>query len=292
MLHAQKNRNLEHLWDKELLAFKMGTLKILPPNPEKKKTPKKSGAAEETSQISGKASKKEEKKKVVDVSDVQKVEHNIHVKFDPEKRQYTGLPKEWQDKMHKQFGIELKTLESKAVKGYTKKIPLVLIAMKKYLFANGGLESEGIFRIQPDQEECVKVKKLLNTGSFEKCKDVNAIANLIKVFFRELPNKLMKGVSYKMITDCKNEKDAVAILDTFPEPQKSVMLYLLDMLAEVSKWQKVNKMSPQNLAIVMAPNLFSADNMDPMAGLVFSQKVALFMYKAIVSRISGSFEKK
>ncbi len=40
-------------------------------------------------------------------------------------------------------------------------------------------------------------------------------------------------------------------------------------------------MGAQNLAIVFAPNLFRADNMDPLVGLQFSQKVVAFVYRAI-----------
>ena len=45
-------------------------------------------------------------------------------------------------------------------------------------------------------------------------------------------------------------------------------------------------MTPQNLAIVIGPNLFTTPaNADPMASLVFSQKVAQFMQQAILWRL-------
>ena len=297
MLHKIKDRSLDSLWDEELRAFKMGTLRILPPLPNKRQ----SGVPAGTRPISAptvpsrtgrrKKSKASKPKVPVSVSDVQKVQHTVHVKFDKQTRKYTGVPKDWQVKLQKQFGLPPSAVECVAVEGYVRRIPLVLIAMKKYLFENGGLESEGIFRIAPDQGECLEVKQLLEIGDFERCKDINAIANLIKVWFRELPDRIMAGVPHKLIRECKTEADAAGILKKFPEPNQSILLWLLDTLAEVSTWQRVNKMSPKNLAIVMAPNLFSADNLDPMAGLVFSQKVALFLYKAILARLATQKEK-
>ena len=51
----------------------------------------------------------------------------------------------------------------------------------------------------------------------------------------------------------------------------------------------VNKMTPENLAIVFAPNLFELDlsgpgASDPMQSIQFSQKVCRFLQKAIIHR--------
>eukprot|EP00466_Bigelowiella_natans_P014199 jgi/Bigna1/81625/fgenesh1_pg.82_\ len=156
--------------------------------------------------------------------------------------------------------------------------------MKRYLFENGGLQTEGIFRLAPDHNECARVKKELDAACFERCEDINVIANLIKVWFREMPTKLLTGIDPKRIQDCKNQEDALNIVSTLKEPSQSILLWLLDALAIVSQYQYINKMSPQNLAIVMAPNLFSADHLSPMEGLLFSQKVAFMLYKAVVGR--------
>ena len=45
-------------------------------------------------------------------------------------------------------------------------------------------------------------------------------------------------------------------VDSFAEPFRSVLLWLLDLLADVANLQKRNRMSPENLGIVFAPNLF------------------------------------
>jgi len=221
-----------------------------------------------------------------DAHTVTKVDHQVHVKFDPETRKYSGLPKGWgwERQLHRQFGLGPLAVERMEVPGYTSRIPLVLLQMKRYLFENGGLQTEGIFRLAPDHNECARVKKKLDAACFERCEDINVIANLIKVWFREMPTKLLTGIDPKRIQDCKNQEDALKIVSTLKEPSQSILLWLLDALAIVSQYQYINKMSPQNLAIVMAPNLFSADHLSPMEGLLFSQKVAFMLYKAVVGR--------
>lgn len=52
----------------------------------------------------------------------------------------------------------------------------------------------------PDAEENTLVKAQLNRGEFVSCRDVNCISNLIKVFFREMPTKLLQSLPPQSIT--------------------------------------------------------------------------------------------
>jgi len=73
------------------------------------------------------------------------------------------------------------------VAGYEERVPAVLEMMKNYLIEHEGLEVVGIFRLAPDKDDCLWAKQQINEGEFNGCGDVNIVANLIKVFFRELP---------------------------------------------------------------------------------------------------------
>mmetsp|Transcript_21586 Transcript_21586/g.52845 ORF Transcript_21586/g.52845 Transcript_21586/m.52845 type:complete len:501 (-) Transcript_21586:350-1852(-) len=305
LLHKEVNINLDRLWDRDLRAFKMGPLEILPAR-KKFSKPKRVGshtvpppppARRQTYSVTN-AVKTTAKNQSQNYNDkehkVTGVDHQVHVKFDPVTRRYTGLPKEWgwEKNLQRQFGLGPKAVECQRVEGYKSRIPHVLIQMKEYLFNNGGLQSEGIFRLAPDQEECSRVKKQLDSASFESCSDINVIANLIKVWLREMPERLLTGANPIAMQDCKNEKEALDIISTISEPNQSILLWLLDMMIEVSEFHSENKMSPQNLAIVMAPNLFSSDDLNPMAALVYSQKVAVFVFKSIKGRITEREQRK
>jgi hypothetical protein len=212
------------------------------------------------------------------------VVHTQHVYYDKEKGRYVGLSPDWEKQMMRQFGLPYAKVDLVQLPGYARRIPQVLVQMRNFLATNGGLESEGIFRLAPDQEECAFVKKQLDEGKFEGCQDINCVSNLIKVWFRELPQRLLDGVSRDAIQACDDEAAAGKIVDSMSEPERSLLLWLLDLCVEVSAKAAVNKMSPQNLAIVIGPNLFTAGSENPMASLMFSQKVANFLHKAILYR--------
>jgi hypothetical protein len=213
------------------------------------------------------------------------VTHTTHVKFDAKTRTFEGLPPEWVEALNKQFGVDFTMLDRTKVEGYESKLPVILQTMKSYLIEHDGLEIEGVFRLAPDAEECQLVKRQLNKGEFTTCQDVHCISNLIKVWFRDLPVSVLEGVSAEEITNCSNPEQAGNIVNGVKEPVRSLIQWILDLCILVSDKSSVNKMTPQNLAIVIGPNLFSPKgDANPMEILKFSQKVARWLEQAILWR--------
>eukprot|EP01006_Ploeotia_vitrea_P026259 TRINITY_DN59233_c0_g1_i2.p1 TRINITY_DN59233_c0_g1~~TRINITY_DN59233_c0_g1_i2.p1 ORF type:complete len:452 (-),score=212.26 TRINITY_DN59233_c0_g1_i2:846-2201(-) len=206
------------------------------------------------------------------ITDPYGVIHTQSVRYDPNLKKYVGLPPEWEAHLQQQFGLPANQVDRTRVDGYTDRIPNVLLLMKDYLVANGGLEVEGIFRLAPDADEANFVKSQLNQGKFERCDDVNCIANLIKVWFRELPVHVLDSVDRQVINECDSDEQAGEIVQRLEDPWYSLFLWLLDLCVLVASNKAVNKMNPQNLFTPVG---------DPMTALKFSQKVAQFMYKAI-----------
>lgn len=218
------------------------------------------------------------------ISTATQVTHLSHVKYDPNTRSYTGLPKEWEKTLNKQFGLDIQHLECVKIEPYNSRIPAVLVQMQTYLRRNNAFDIEGIFRLAPDSEECEFVKSQLNQNTFKQCEDINCIATLLKVWFRDLPRPILESVSTYNIVDCATAEAAGAIILKMNEPEASVMLWLVDLGVECAQNSRVNKMTPTNLGICVGPNLFRPNMMDPMASLQYSQKVAGFLGKAICWR--------
>mmetsp|Transcript_1893 Transcript_1893/g.4762 ORF Transcript_1893/g.4762 Transcript_1893/m.4762 type:complete len:108 (+) Transcript_1893:786-1109(+) len=71
------------------------------------------------------------------------------------------------------------------------------------------------------------------------------------------------------------------LLATFPPVQKGLMVWLLQLMAEVTQHSKENKMSAKSLSIVFAPNLYDMPDdpafSDPLAATAYAQKMAAFV---------------
>lgn len=183
------------------------------------------------------------------------------------------------------FGVDPTTLEMVEDSGH--QVPAVLAQLKKAIIHHNGINSEGIFRLAGEQSEVHRIKELLNTKKFEinSTFDVNAIASLIKIWYRDLPVPILNALPQERIMNWSDTSDCVDAYNTLPEPQKTLLDWLLDFLAQVAGNASVNKMTSQNLAIVVAPNLYDISTPNPLEGLVLSQKCAQFLNHVLNSHI-------
>ena len=186
----------------------------------------------------------------------------------------------------------------------------MLEMLKNYLVKNGGLDIVGIFRLAPDKDDCNWAKQQINEGEFEAVDDVNIVANLIKVFFRELPVSLLEQFRDEDICKIAEMEVGSGVLEAVEGVCKenkavlSLIYWLFDLMSAVvqvrredfvrqfcfcsnlsTQNESVNKMSAKNMAIVMSPNLFSINSENPMVALTMSQKVADFCTVLLQSRL-------
>jgi len=181
------------------------------------------------------------------------------------------------------FGVDPSTLEMVDDDGY--KVPSVLVEMKSCILKNNGQTSEGIFRLAGEQTEIKRIKELMNKKSFDyNTKDINTIASLLKIWYRDLPVPILNALPQDQIMNCSEPSDCVLAYQNLSEPQKTLLDWLMDLLIFVSNHAQVNKMTPQNLAIVIAPNLYDISTPNPMEGLILSQKCAQFLNHILNSK--------
>uniref|UniRef100_A0A7R9UBW6 Rho-GAP domain-containing protein n=1 Tax=Pinguiococcus pyrenoidosus TaxID=172671 RepID=A0A7R9UBW6_9STRA len=161
------------------------------------------------------------------------------------------------------FRTTLEHIKCQQVAGYEGPIPSVLVFLGEELRRLGGLRCRGIFRLAPNQDELLYIKSLLQSesteldlrGSFD---DPNIAATLIKVWFREMPVRLLSVIRpEKLIQASEGALDPLEVINTeYPEPYRSLFLWLIDTLAGVVANEQTTLMSSQNIGIVMTPNLF------------------------------------
>jgi len=183
------------------------------------------------------------------------------------------------------FGVDPTSLELTEDEGF--KVPAILALMRHSLVENGGLSQEGIFRLAGEQTEIKRIKEIMNKKEFSASNDINTIASLIKIWFRELPTPILNALPPESIFYSSDMSDCVNAFNTLPEPQKTLLDWLLHLLILTATNSSVNKMSAQNLAIVVAPNLYDVSTSNPMEGLVMSQKCVQFLHNVLQWKIQN-----
>ncbi|XP_034187751.1 rho GTPase-activating protein 44 isoform X2 [Osmia lignaria lignaria] len=130
-----------------------------------------------------------------------------------------------------------------------------------------GMEEEGLFRIAGASSKSRRIKLSLDACCLTlptalEYKDPHVIAGALKSYLRELPEPLLTHKLYSewmaaaKITNNEARLRALwDVLHKLPPANLENLRFLIKFLAVLTKNQDVNKMSPQNIAIVIAPNL-------------------------------------
>ncbi|CAG8516487.1 4153_t:CDS:10 [Paraglomus brasilianum] len=128
-----------------------------------------------------------------------------------------------------------------------------------------GLQSVGLYRLSGNTATIQKLRNQVNDGepvNLYDEPDINAIAGLLKLYFRELANPLIPFEYYDIfieaakITDYNEKMYRLhSLVHSLPQVYFETLETLMRHLSRVTSYSEENKMEPQNLAIVFAPNL-------------------------------------
>lgn len=183
------------------------------------------------------------------------------------------------------FGVDPTSLQMENDEGFM--VPSILVTMKRCLIEYGGLTQEGIMRLAGEQTEIKRLKEVMNKKEFTSSNDINTIASLIKIWFRELPTPILNTLPAESIFYSQDMNECVQAFGKIPEPQKTLLDWLMQLLMLIQSNSAVNKMTAQNLAIVVAPNLYDVSSSNPMEGLVMSQKCVQFLHNILLWKLQN-----
>ena len=161
-------------------------------------------------------------------------------------------------------------------------VPAVLAAMRGRLWEHQGYLIEGIFRVTAAASTFKKQRELAEGGKWDKLDDMESVAQLIKVWFREVPGSIFGLEQARRIADGELSDGAAcyALVEGLPDLNRRTILWLLELIYDVCRHEDQNSMTPQAMTIVFAPNLVSPpDSMDPMLCLQLNKRVVQFAEK-------------
>ncbi|CAF0916742.1 unnamed protein product [Adineta ricciae] len=130
-----------------------------------------------------------------------------------------------------------------------------------------GLTETGIYRVCCVASDLQKLRHEFdrNSNRAEEMlaqKNVHVAANLLKLFFRELPDPLFCSILYKQflhavqLTDIDNQRVTLLnTIDSLPAANRKILFYLFDHLIRISQYSNQNMMHLENLAVVFGPTL-------------------------------------
>lgn len=209
------------------------------------------------------------------------VRHVAHVTFD-RFNGFLGLPVEFEPEVSRRapsasttvFGVSTESMQL-SFDSRGNSVPTILLLMQRRLYAQGGLQAEGIFRINAENSEEELVREQLNRGIIPDGIDVHCLAGLIKAWFRELPSGVLDTLSPEQVMQCQSEEDCTALVRLLPQTEAALLDWAINLMADVVLEEHRNKMNSRNVAMVFAPNM--TQMADPLTALMYAVQVMNFL---------------
>ncbi|KAL9228590.1 hypothetical protein vseg_004150 [Gypsophila vaccaria] len=226
---------------------------------------------------------------VMDIGQPTDVRHVAHVTFDRFDG-FLGLPVEFEPLVPRRppsastsvFGVSTESMQlSFDARGNC--VPTILLLMQRRLYAQGGLQEEGIFRITADNSQEEIVRDQLNSGLIPDDIDVHCLAGLIKAWFRELPTGVLDPLSPEAVMQCELEEDCTELVRQLPPTEGALLDWAINLMADVVQEEHYNKMNAHNIAMVFAPNMTQMS--DPLTALMYAVQVMNFLKTLIAKRL-------
>ncbi|GER48701.1 Gtpase activating protein, partial [Striga asiatica] len=225
----------------------------------------------------------------VDIGWPTDVRHVSHVTFD-RFNGFLGLPVEFQPEVPRKppsasasvFGVSAQSMQcSYDLRGNS--VPTILLTMQTRLYSDGGLQAEGIFRINADNGQEESVRNQLNKGVVPHGIDVHCLSGLIKAWFRELPSGVLDSLTPEQVMHCNTEEECTLLVKLLPPTEYALLDWAINLMADVVQHEHHNKMNARNIAMVFAPNM--TQMADPLTALIHAVQVMNFLKTLIVKTI-------
>ncbi|KAL2233754.1 rho GTPase-activating protein 3 [Sesamum indicum] len=225
----------------------------------------------------------------VDIGWPTDVRHVSHVTFD-RFNGFLGVPVELQPDVPRKppsasasvFGVSAQSMQcSYDHRGNS--VPTILLRMQNRLYSEGGLQAEGIFRINAENSQEENVRNQLNRGIVPHGIDVHCLSGLIKAWFRELPSGVLDSLTPEQVMHCNTEEECTMLVKSLPPTEAALLDWAINLMSDVVHHEHENKMNARNIAMVFAPNM--TQMADPLTALIHAVQVMNFLKTLIMKTL-------
>ncbi|KAK8553966.1 hypothetical protein V6N13_072890 [Hibiscus sabdariffa] len=214
------------------------------------------------------------------------VRHVAHVTFD-RFHGFLGLPVEFEPEVPRRapsasasvFGVSTESMQL-SLDSRGNSVPTILLLMQSHLYARGGLQAEGIFRINAENSQEEYVREQLNRGVIPDGIDVHCLAGLIKAWFRELPSGVLDSLPPEEVMEAQSEEECARLVRLLPPTEAALLDWAINLMADVVQVEHLNKMNARNVAMVFAPNMTQMS--DPLTALMHAVQVMNLLKMLII----------
>ncbi|OQR80204.1 active breakpoint cluster region-related protein-like [Tropilaelaps mercedesae] len=130
-----------------------------------------------------------------------------------------------------------------------------------------GINEVGIYRLSGSSSDVQRLRRAFENDPFEAEQllrevDINAVAHLLKLYLRELPEALFIDQLYPDLFEALSQPEPegksarlLALFQRLPAINRNIVMHLIEHMVVINRHEEHNKMSINNLATVFGPTL-------------------------------------
>lgn len=207
--------------------------------------------------------KKDEKEKEKEVKKEEKEGKKHKIKGKKKSKHEPPAPSEPEEVTKPIFGVPLSVAVERSPSHDGIDLPRLFRECVDYIEEHG-LSCEGIYRISGVKSKIQMLKDCYNRGApvYLEEHEPNIIASLLKQFLRELPEPVLTKALMGKFEEASVVRGEIARCDTFrrlinelPTCNRQLLSWMIVHMTHVIQREKENKMSLQNVSIVLSPTM-------------------------------------
>ena len=173
-----------------------------------------------------------------------------------------------------------------------------------------GMREVGIYRMSGTSTDIQRLRKAFETNPYVaellmRDIDINSVTGFLKLYLREMPeglfinklhHKFVAAFNMPQTNSLDRTRKLLELFHKIPLANQHTIIYLVEHLVKVHKFQEYNKMTLSNLATVIGPNILrppsndssSSNNSDPFTAVVIiSMAQAGILYFFLNRKVSN-----
>ena len=155
-------------------------------------------------------------------------------------------------------------------------LPAPFVSIFRHLMLAEYLIVEGLFRVSGSETVMKSLRQDMEADSVVEWSslDIHAATGVLKQFIRDLRTTVIPPSIFAALSDAVNQekntdfsREVAILFDQLPEAHRGFVRHFFRLLTAVTAQSEVNKMSPQNLAVCLAPHLLRPETSTPGSAL-------------------------
>eukprot|EP01080_Neovahlkampfia_damariscottae_P006953 gene6953-11115_t len=174
-------------------------------------------------------------------------------------------------------------------------VPMAFNQMINYLIMKDSHKIPGIFRISGSNEDIIDFRQRYDFGEkvdLNEADDIHVVASLFKLYLKSMPEPIIPFDLYSKFLELQEMEENqlienfIILLKSISLTRKKMIIKLIMLMDKIQQNSTQNKMTKENLSIVVGVNVLRSSDPNPLILLQNTGKIT-FIFSSLIENYSN-----